>query len=549
MTKRIRLFTLILSLIMVIGAMSPALASGGKKGSLTIHKLYFSNEIPEDLKDGDWKEGDLPEGTKPLDGVEFSIWKIGDNDELPSSQPEGEPIVRTTSNGGKAIFADLELGRYYVKETGLPKGVTQSSEPFIVDIPSTSVNGEELLYDVHVYPKNALVLGAAQLKKVTEEDGPLAGAKFNLYKKVEDGEDELIAEGLVTDTDGWTEIVGDLEVGDYYFVETEAPEGYGLDKTKQEFLIEVGNHAYKDGVVIPEKVKKLNMTNYQKPEDPVKEANEDSADIGETVRWTIKVQLPNNIKDFEMYKITDKIDEALNYAGNLSVKLDGNDLDATAYALTEPDNQGGGSLVLDFAPEKLAAGELEISFDTVINAKAVVGEGIPNKAELDYDNGFETEHRESNTPEVITGGADFKKVDGKSKDALKGAEFIVFKENDGKLYLVQDENGVNSWSSNKADATKFISGLNGEFSVNGLAYGEYFLEETKAPVVDGKAYKLLQKPVKFVVNADSHGGAILIENNEGSSLPKTGGMGTLLFTVVGLGLMGVAAKTYKREEK
>lgn len=544
MRRNVRLFTLILALVMVIGTMSPIIVDAAKeRGSLTIHKLFFPDEIPGGLEDGDWKEGTPPSGTEPLEGAEFSIWKLEEGEESPSGSADH---VEITDSKGEAVFDNLPLGRYYVKGTKLPKGVTQESEDFIVDIPSTSTDRRDHIYDVHVYPKNAMTIGAARLLKVGDhEDEPLEGAKFDLYKAGINGDKELIAEGLVTGSDGWTEIVGDLEVGSYYFIETKAPDGYGLDQNKQEFTIEAGDHAYVEGELQEDKVIELTMKNSEKPEEPEQEVDKDSADIGETVRWTIKVDLPSNIETFEMYKITDKIDEALNYAGNLSVSVD-----FDTYTVTEPGNQGGGTLILDFVPEKLEGGkELVISFDTIINEKAVVGEEIPNQARLDYDNGFEEDYEESDIPKVVTGGAKFKKVDGKTDKALEGAEFIVFKEtDDGKLYLVQDQNGINSWSDKREDATKFESDSDGKIVIDGLAYGTYFLEETKAPQVEGKNYRLLQEPEKFVVNADSHKSEIEIENHEGSSLPKTGGAGTILFTVVGLGLMGVAAKFYKREE-
>lgn len=85
---------------------------------------------------------------------------------MPSANPSQTPLkVKTTGAGGKAVFDDLPLGRYYVAETDTPKGVTQKAVEFMVDIPTTNVNGGGLIDDVHVYPKNVLILGGVELTK------------------------------------------------------------------------------------------------------------------------------------------------------------------------------------------------------------------------------------------------------------------------------------------------------------------------------------------------------------------------------------------------
>lgn len=82
-------------------------------------------------------------------------------------------------------------------------------------------------------------------------------------------------------------------------------------------------------------------------------------------------------------------------------------------------------------------------------------------------------------------------------------------------------------------------------NINGLKSGTYYLKETKAP--DG--YNLLKTPIKIVVTGDAVTGKpvikvdnngtatvvkkVEVQNNKGSLLPSTGGMGTTLIYVVG----------------
>ena len=99
----------------------------------------------------------------------------------------------------------------------------------------------------------------------------------------------------------------------------------------------------------------------------------------------------------------------------------------------------------------------------------------------------------------------------------------------------------------------------GQIRVNGLDNGTYYLEETLAP--DG--YNKLTARQKFIV-ADgiltatfnngvySTGSGVHVVNNTGAMLPETGGLGTLMFTVLGgstaLGT-GVVLVTKKRMSK
>ena len=97
----------------------------------------------------------------------------------------------------------------------------------------------------------------------------------------------------------------------------------------------------------------------------------------------------------------------------------------------------------------------------------------------------------------------------------------------------------------------------GDITIKGLDDAEdYYLYETKAPA----GYNRLTEPVKFRINATYNsvdnsctavstkvgdaearsGLKVSVENNAGTILPSTGGMGTTVFYVVGGGLMAVA---------
>jgi LPXTG-motif cell wall-anchored protein len=104
-----------------------------------------------------------------------------------------------------------------------------------------------------------------------------------------------------------------------------------------------------------------------------------------------------------------------------------------------------------------------------------------------------------------------------------------------------------------------IAVLNGRVRIDGLDNGTYYLEETQNP--DG--YNKLTARQKFIIsdgNLDavfnddvfSVGSGVHVVNKAGSMLPETGGLGTLLFTVLGGGAAlstGVVLVTKKRMSK
>ena len=90
--------------------------------------------------------------------------------------------------------------------------------------------------------------------------------------------------------------------------------------------------------------------------------------------------------------------------------------------------------------------------------------------------------------------------------------------------------------------------VNGKVHISGLDKTTYWLEETKAP--DGYNMLTERKPVSLTNGSNNttltsstwseadHG--VAVENNAGTVLPSTGGMGTTLFYVIGGGLMVAA---------
>lgn len=80
--------------------------------------------------------------------------------------------------------------------------------------------------------------GNVELTKTTADGRPLQGAIFSLYTK--DGQE--VRNNLVSDGSGKV-TVNDIPTGEYYFQETQAPEGYVLDTTQKPVTVESGQTA------------------------------------------------------------------------------------------------------------------------------------------------------------------------------------------------------------------------------------------------------------------------------------------------------------------
>lgn len=217
------------------GAANPYHIDTAKTGSIQFWKYEMEDDaIQNATTPGDGELKELPEGAKPLEGVEFTIYQIytksqladffkEDGKELPtpteaeamiSSVPANRIQKNTTNSEGYIKFDNLELGIYFVKETFSPSQVRQETAPFVVAVPSTNAAGTDWLYDLTVQPKNQTKYTSVTLHKTavstdTAKNGKdLAGFTFSLEEKITTINS---ATGVTTDT--WTPVATTGSVG------------------------------------------------------------------------------------------------------------------------------------------------------------------------------------------------------------------------------------------------------------------------------------------------------------------------------------------------
>lgn len=262
---------------------------------------------------------------------------------------------------------------------------------------------------------------------------------------------------------------------------------------------------------------------------------------------------------------------------------------------------GGGSFSITFNNLKEAPYVNEadrdyviVQYDAVLNANAVIGlNGNPNSVDLQFSNDPNGNGLGKTNPDtviVFTYGLNGDKVDGeRPATKLEGAEFVLF-NSDHTMVATIDNGKFAGWIPLPEDYNKttyadipyetwdafdqennviMISGVDGSFGVEGIEDGTYHLMEIKAP----NGYNLLDHDLRIDIAATTANGQnwagdpdlaltaltiqvdqgnaengnrgtgavnVTVRNNQGATLPETGGMGTTLFYIIG-GLLVVGA--------
>lgn len=336
-----------------------------------------------------------------------------------------------------------------------------------------------------------------------------------------------------------------LDLG-YYLVDTSLGALCGLDTTKPDAIIIEKNQ-------VPDIDKKV--------EDS--EGNwvtENTAKIGDTVNYkvTITVQTANN-----RYVLHDTMSEGLTFnKDSVKVTVNNTVVDATNHYTLVTENIGGETFNIKFEDSYIAtldAGtNIVVTYSAVVNAKAKVdSDKNTNEAHLVYGNEHKTEKHETKT---YLYEFDLIKFSGSTKKLLGGAQFKLYDAETGgnEIKLVKDNTtGIYRVATATETPVAYIETVEGKtVKISGLDKKVYYLEETVSPA----GYNGLTERVKVDLSTGSKKvttgyfndgtydeslassiGGVAVENNAGTTLPGTGGIGTTIFYVIGGGLMVAAA--------
>ena len=316
------------------------------------------------------------------------------------------------------------------------------------------------------------------------------------------------------------------------------------------------------------------------------------AKIGDTLTFTLTSTIPDmSAYSTYTFNFKDTLSKGLTFEQVKSVKVGDTtliaDTDYTVTPPTAPDNTLTVAMN-DFKNKQQAnAGKkITVTYTATLNKDAVVGgAGNVNSATIQYSNNPSTNGTGESEPSkvrVFTYGFTVDKYTGKNYDdtatRLAGAEFTLAHKGGTAISFVKvadsaTQNAV--YRVAKADeagaTTTITTPANGKVEFRGLENGEYTLTETKAPAGYNKLASAIgvkvygqnngtdttHATVTITYNNDNNGsdynqtasnGVIPVQNKSGVTLPGTGGMGTIAFTVIGVLVIALGvAWTLKRK--
>lgn len=440
---------------------------------------------------------------------------------------DGTAMTETNENGFTSADG-LELGLYLVVETRVPETVTDTTAPFLISVPMTTVDGDEWNYNVSVYPKNQT--GEPTLYKGVRESAEDTGDNNGSTDDINDGyastahasEGDVVEYQIISNLPSITSNATALSV--YTFVDT-LSKGieYNQDDVKVEWF-----------------------------------SDEGCTELITT--WT---------EEDEEAKFTVSYGTADDDATTMTIEM-------TEAGLNEIN---GSNAVYDSTSLFRGYSDcyVRITYAATVNSSAdtVLGkDGNPNTVELTWSRTnseyYDTLHSRAT---VYTFGIELTKTFSDDNGDVTNVEFVVYNETDG-YWLVAEYNEdegvyyVTDHTENEDEATHFIpNGDTAKVLIKGVEIDEYSMTETAtddgyvlltAPVdveitfVNLKAGPSSNLRVRGIVNGEAatmlpdgeSGSAIVpltVVNTKGFNLPVTGDNGVWMYGVIGVALMAAAA--------
>ena len=350
----------------------------------------------------------------------------------------------------------------------------------------------------------------------------------------------------------------DLTQAGYYVVKnTAVPAGEAYSSN---LLKVVGNEKVQPKTSVPTVEKKVqNPSNKKEGAQDSEDYSEDyskgtTAQIGDTVNFTLTATLPDKYNDYQQYKLVfhDTLSKGLTLNKN-SIEVykdsinDNNKIDAGKYTIKPTGDTplaDGCTFEVEFSNLKDAdsgvtgltnSSKIIVKYTATLNENASLNAtaGNINEVKLEYSNdpnhtgtGDPTGNTTKDEVKVYTTGLQLKKTDG--TNILTGAEFeitgishkvgYVYRQSEkGTYYKLADgtysttkPEGVDDASVTKYErieaktdnqvvkATATV-GEDGILVIRGLGTGTYIITEIKAP----NGYNLLQEPITITITANA----------------------------------------------
>lgn len=436
----------------------------------------------------------------------------------------GGVTMPETDQYGHTSASNLDLGLYLIVETSVPENVTCTTDPFLASVPMTTINGEEWVYDVVLYPKNNT--GSPTLEKTLRETVSHTGKNNGSTDDINDGyahtgtgsDGDVVDYQIISTLPAITSVASQLST--YTFVDNLSK---GITYNKDDVAIEF----FRDAACTE----------------------------------SIAVWNQSDGKFNVAYSETD--------AGSTMT------ISMTESGLTEI-NTSPNVYGTSGAQRGYSACTMRITYRCTVNSDAIVvygDSGNPNDLTLTWQRS-NTDYYDTLKDDChfYTYGIDLLKEFSDGAGDYAQVQMVV--HNDTDNYYVQAEmvDGVyyvTGHVENEADATVFTP-LDKKITLKGVEDDEYTITEINTDA----GYTLLKDPIKIVIttaagevcdvchqplltaSATVNGEAadmvsdgesahafvtLSVTNTKGFDLPQTGGNGIWIYTTIGILVMAAAA--------
>lgn len=328
----------------------------------------------------------------------------------------------------------------------------------------------------------------------------------------------------------------DLPLG-YYVVGSTVGSLCELKTTNKEVTITDKN----DTPTVEKKIVKYNEDHSENLVDS------NSANIGEEVVFKTTIDIKPGAKNYILH---DKMDSHLRYDCILQIhdNNDNNIAADTGYVVKTTDlTDADCTFELSFTEAFYAnnrdnidtkkLNKIYVYYQATVKDDAVVKQEMKNNTYLTFGENNTKSNEDYTTTKTFE--IPVFKYTG-TDTALAGAKFILSTDQnctDSTKTLKFKLNSDNKYRYDTNGTTELASLTDGMIHIEGIKAGTYYLKETEAP----KGYNLLKTIQKIEIledgsiklNATENKGNVRVQNNKGSLLPSTGGMGTTLIYLIG----------------